>query len=322
MPYNNNISRTEAAPLIPEEAASQIISHAVEGSAVMSLARRLPDMSRGQVRLPVVSALPTAYWINPASNNPQTPDNGLKQTTEVNWENVYIYAEEMAVIVPIPDAVADDMGYDIWGEIQPLLGEAFGRAFDDSVLRGTNAPANFPNDLVTGATAAGHVVSLANFKDVYDALFELNGVYNLVEEDGYMATGHIAAPSMMSRLRSCRGADGAPVFSGSMVNGVPFFDLLGAQVRFPRNGSMAASPQYLFSGDWSQLVWSMRQDITYKILDQAIIQDNTGAIVYNLAQQDMRALRAVMRIGWALPNPINPMNANVATRYPFSILTA
>lgn len=322
MAYNNNTSRADAAALIPEEASRQILSHVPEVSAVMSMGRRLPDISRGQYRIPVVTALPEAYWINPAANNPQTPDIGLKQTTEVNWDSVYVYAEEMAVIVPIPEAVKDDLDYDIWGEVQPLLSEAFGRAFDNTVLRGTNAPANFPNDLVTGATAAGHVVSLANFADIYDALFELNGVHNLVEEDGYMVSGHIAAPSMMSRLRSCRGADGAPVFSASMVNGVPFFDILGGQVRFPRNGCMAASPQYLFSGDWSQLVWAMRQDLTYKVLDQAVITDAEGNVLFNLAQQDMVALRAVMRVGWALPNPINPMNANGATRYPFSILTA
>lgn len=29
----------------------------------------------------------------------------------------------------------------------------------------------------------------------------------------------------------------------------------------------------------------------------------TEGIIYNLAQQDMTALRIVFRMGWALPNP-------------------
>jgi hypothetical protein len=78
----------------------------------------------------------------------------------------------------------------------------------------------------------------------------------------------------------------------------------------------------MISGAWSQLVYAMRQDITYKVLDQAVIQDGAGNIIYNLAQQDMVALRAVMRLGFALPNPINRMNTNSATRYPFAVLTA
>ena len=42
-----------------------------------------------------------------------------------------------------------------------------------------------------------------------------------------------------------------------------------------------------------------------KAADQGVIQDpSTKAIVYNLAQQDMVALRVVMRMGWsALPTP-------------------
>jgi hypothetical protein len=66
----------------------------------------------------------------------------------------------------------------------------------------------------------------------------------------------------------------------------------------------------------------MRQDITYKVLDQAVIQDGAGNIVYNLAQQDMVALRAVMRLGFALPNPINAIETTAASRFPFAVLVA
>ena len=42
--------------------------------------------------------------------------------------------------------------------------------------------------------------------------------------------------------------------------------------------------------------------------------------MYNLAQQDMVALRAVFRVAWQVPNPINRVNENSSTRYPFSAL--
>ena len=100
---------------------------------------------------------------------------------------------------------------------------------------------------------------------------------------------------------------------------VGLLKLDGAPVEFPRNGAMIPADALMFTGDWTQLVYSIRQDITYKVLTEAVIQDGNGAIVYNLAQQDMVALRAVMRLGWQLPNPINRVNTTAATRYPFSV---
>lgn len=57
----------------------------------------------------------------------------------------------------------------------------------------------------------------------------------------------------------------------------------------------------MISGDFSQLAYSIRQDITFKIFDQGVIQDPaTGDILYNLMQNDMVALR---RHAFGLGNP-------------------
>ena len=309
--YNSLISRTDAAALIPEEVSREIIQAVPEASAVMRLARRLPNMSRKQRRMPVLSGLVTAYFV--------TGDNGLKQTSEAAWENKYINAEELAVIVPIPEAVLDDVDYDVWSEIRPNIVEAFGKAFDQAVLLGTNAPDDWPDDLVTGATSASHTITLGTGADIYDDIMSEGGVIAKVEEDGFGVTGHVAALTMRAKLRGLRDDNGVPIFNRT-VQAASMYELDGAPVEFPRNGSMDAATALMFTGDWTQLVYAMRQDITYKILTEAVIQDGSGNIVYNLAQQDMVALRAVMRLGWQLPNPINRVNTSSSTRYPFSVL--
>ena len=322
MPYNNVISRTDAAALIPLEVSNEIIKAVPEASAVMRLARRLPNLSSNQRRMPVMSALATAYFVS--------GDTSLKETTEINWENKYIDAEELAVIVPIPEAVLDDANFDIWAEVRPALVEAFGLAIDQAVMYGTNIPATWTTNLgaaglIALVAAASQNISAASYSDLYEALLGETsggtaGLLGLIEADGFMATGHIAHVSFRGKLRNVRDSNGQPIFLPSMQNPGQY-TLDGQPIYFPLNGSVS-STYWDLCGDWSKLVYAFRQDITYKVLTEAVIQDGAGNIVYNLPQQDMVALRAVMRLGFALPNPINRMQATAASRCAFAYLTA
>ena len=317
------VTRSNAAALIPEDASRELLRGVAATNPLLQLARRLPDMSTAQRRTPVMSALATAYFVS--------GDTGLKQTTSVEWENKYIDAEELAVIVPIPEAVLDDNEFDIWSEVRPALIEAFGIAIDQAVLYGTNIPATWTTNmggagLVAISTAAGNTVSAAAYTDLYEALLGetaggVAGSLGKLEEDGYVATGHVADTSMRRKLRNVRSTVGDPIFRTNMQDSTRY-DLDGSPIYFPVNGAISAATAWIVSGQWNQLVYALRQDITYKVLDQAVIQDAGGNTIYNLAQQDMVALRAVMRLGFALPNPINRMQQTAASRAPFAVLTA
>lgn len=323
MPFNNQISRSDAAALIPEDVSTEIFNSVVELNPVLRLARRLPNMSSSQRRLPVMGALASAYFVS--------GDTGLKQTSDVAWANKYIDAEELAVIVPIPEAVLNEADYDIWGNVKPEIEKAFSVAISAAIISGTNIPASWTTNLgaaglVAHANAAGNLVSLAAYADLYEAVLGetaggVDGQFMTVEADGFMVTGSIAHLSMKGKLRNTRDINGQPIFKTSMQDATRY-ELDGAPIYFPTDGSINPATLLQISGQWDQLVYSIRQDITYKILDQAVIQDQAGNIVFNLAQQDMVALRAVIRLGVALPNPINRVQSVEASRSPFSVLTA
>lgn len=309
---DNMIDRTGAQALIPEDVSREIVQGVPKYSSIMQVATRAPNMPTNQRRIPVLSTLPQAYFVN--------GDTGLKKTTQQAWANKFLDAEELAVIVPIPEAVLDDVSYDIWGEVKPRIMEAFGIAFDQAVMFGDNAPASWPQDLLAGATAAGNVIALGTNADIYDDILGVGGVISLLEADGYMATGHIADMGMRAQLRGLRDLQGQPLFKTS-VQGTTSYELDGSAIFFPENGAFDATRANMFSGNFKQVIYAMRQDVTYKILDQAVIQDSAGNIVYNLAQQDMVALRAVIRLAWQVPNPINRLQPNEAARYPVAVLT-
>ncbi|MEN8907904.1 MAG: phage major capsid protein [Clostridiales bacterium] len=316
------IPRSNVEALMPEEFQREIVENVPEMSAVMRYAYRGPNMSRAQKRIPVLSILPTAYFTNPGPGD--TGDAGYKRITQIQWENKYIDAEELNVIVAIPEAVFDDADYNIWDEAKPKLLEAFGLAFDQAVFYGINAPAVWPTNIVAAATGAGNFVTLGSLGDIYNDIMAEGGVISKVEEDGFMVDGHVAATSMKARLRSLRDSAGNPIFKALYkegVQGATRYELDGEQMFFPRNGAIIPTRSLLISGEWKQLVYAIRKDVTWKILTESVIQDPvTGAIVINLAQQNMIALRASMRIGWQVPNPINRLEEDEEERYPFAVL--
>lgn len=299
MPVNIT-SRADAEAIIREQVIQTIFQDAPKQSVFMSMARKLPNMTSNQTRMRVLDFLPTAYWVD--------GDTGMKQTSKQAWDNVFINAAELAVITPIPEAVLDDAEFDIFGEITPRVNEAIGQRVDSAIIFGVNRPANWQNDIITLARQAGNNVAVGSNPDYYNLLLGEGGVISKVEEDGYMATGALAAMSMRAKLRGIRATDGTLIFKSDM-QGSTNYGLDGAPMYFPQNGAYDNSVAQLIVGDFKQAVYAIRQDITVKILDQGVIQDPTSKeIVYNLAQQDMVALRIVFRMGWALPNPATRMD--------------
>lgn len=314
------ITANDAAALIDQDVSAEIISDlAGGGSRVLPLFKALPQMSAKQTKLRVLSALPTASFVSGATT---TSEPGTKPTTSAAWENVYVYAEELACIVPIPEELLDDAEYPIWEQVKPALVEAFGVAIDAAILHGTNAPAAWPDDLVTQATAASNVVALGTGDDVYDDLLAEDGVYAKVEADGYIVRNAIADVSVKAILRGLRSkTDLLPIFKQESVQGATVYSIDGVPVQFPETACIDADAALMFAGDFNRYVYAMRQDITYKVLSEATLTDGNGSVLYNLAEQDMVALRAVMRLGWAAPNPINRFQSVKASRCPVGILT-
>ena len=309
MPYGNVIDRADASPLIPEDVSREIIQSATEQTAVLRLFRRV-TMGRAQQRMPVLSALPTAYFVN--------GDTGLKQTTEMAWANKFLNVEEIACIVPIPDNVVDDADYDLWGEVRPRIEEAFARVLDAAVFFGTGAPGTWPTAVRAAALAAGNqaIADSTNAQGGIGA--DLDEAISLVEDDGFDPNGYVADRRLRGRARRHRNAQGDRQLGGfagdfGSYDGDPVVYTMSGL--WPQAGG-GAGGTLAFVGDWSQFVAGVRQDITFTVHTEGVVTDNTGAIIYNLMQQDMTALRCKMRVAWQVANPLTLAQPNAAARYP------
>ena len=167
MPVNIT-NREDAEAIIREQVVSTIFQDAPKQSVFMSMARKLPNMTSNQTRIRVLDFLPTAYWVD--------GDTGMKQTTKQAWDNVYLNAAELAVIVPIPEAVLDDAEFDIFGEVTPRVNEAIGQRVDSAVIFGVNRPANWQNDIITLARQAGNNVATPSSNADYFIFLSADGL--------------------------------------------------------------------------------------------------------------------------------------------------
>lgn len=315
MPYNNVIDRaTNPAIEIPEQVANDVIQEATAGSVVAQLARKV-RMSSKSYRQPVLDVLPDAYWVN--------GDTGLKQTTSVEWDSIYLTAEPLAVLVVIPDEFIDDATIPIWSEVRPLIAQAFGRKIDNAALWNIDRPASWTTSVYQSAAAAGNYVEIGQNLGLVpntagsDLAVDVAAMGLQLANDGFSLDAFASQPGFQWRLMGMRSSTGEPIYTSLVgdtragLYGVPFTE--------SKNGAWDSEVK-LIGGDWSKAILGTRQDMTYTMHTDAIISDGDGNVVFNAMQQDSKIMRVVGRFGFAIANPVTSLNSTRTSRSPFSLL--
>ena len=311
--YNTHVARTTTGsdPLVPEPLATAIIEEAPTQSAALRLMNTTPLSSKTQ-RMPVLDVLPMAYWVG--------GDTGMKQTTMQQWKNVVLVVEELACIVPIPEAYLDDADVPLWSQVQPRITEAVGQLIDLAVLWGINKPVTWGEAVFPGAGKSGQVVVQGTGVDMAQDISNL-GV--MMAEAGFSVDGFAAQPGMSWQLVGMRNAQGTPIYQPDMT-GSPGGNLYGYDMAEIKNGSwqMGASGAVLLAGDFNKAIIGIRKDISFKMFTEGVISDDTGKVILNLMQQDAVAMRMTMRLAYATINAVNIMHPSngITARWPFAAL--
>jgi hypothetical protein len=289
MSFTDVINRAETGADLPDLLARELVTHISNASAALSLGNVVPTTTRDS-RVPVLTEAPEATWA--------ASDTALRPTTAAAWTPQELIAEELSCIIPVPNAVLDDTEFDTWAAIRPLLARAAARAIDAAILFGVNPPSSWSSvSLYQDAIAAGNVgTTPATVTD--DAAQALLGVAALIGADGYNPTGAVVRPGFQFRLAQGR----ADVTTANPASPFPL-SIAGM--------SLYTNPPYsepalvdAIVADWSKVLVGMRQDLRVEIFRTGVISDQDGAVVANLIQQNMSALRMTMRVGYLLAKPI------------------
>jgi HK97 family phage major capsid protein len=302
MPYNDLITRGDAASLIPDEVAAEVIKSTTQQSAALTLCRRA-RMGSATLEQPVLSSLPEAYWLS--------GDTGLKQTTSAAWSGVSLKAEEVAVVVPCPLSVLADSTVDIWNELRDPIAEKIALRLDAAVLSGIDKPASWPPSLLQGATAAGQVIQADSPIAQGGIIGDLGRLLGLIEDADREPTGWAAARRLRGLMRRARTT------TGELLGEMDLSRAWDLPFTFAVSGSL---PQGVLAiaGQFDLAIVGVRQDITFQVFTEGVITDEQGRVVLNLMQQDSAALRVVARYGFAVAEPASLGGDG----YPFAVLEA
>src|SRR5690606_15796024 len=136
-----------------------------------------------------------------------------KQTSAADWENVDLVAEEVAVIVPVPEAYIADSGVPIWNEVRPLLGQAIGTLVDQACIFGTNAPSTFGDSIFDVADGASNS-AIAGTGD--DLAVDVASLGQTLAEQGFSLSGFMSQPGFQWQLNALRTTEGSPIYQPNL----------------------------------------------------------------------------------------------------------
>ncbi len=319
--YAGKIEREQSgtdARELPEVVAREVIQDVVTSSVALSLAN-VSRMSARQERLTLMESFPEAYWMTGttdysvtggtnASGSQRAKDSQPKRTTTMTWNSRSLSAEELAVLVAIPDNYVDDTGAPLFSEVRPRISEAMAKKIDAAVLYGSDSPFSEPG-IIENIMNYGNLVLLGTTDDLAADVAYLG---QQASEEGVDFSSFLTGPGFKWRLPGLRSADGFPIYSPPAA-GNPG-TLYGLPINEVRNGEWDNELALLVAGEWDKVRIGIRQDVTFSLSDSATIFDPaTGRVTYSAFQQDGKVLRAVMRLAYVVVNPVRHLG-NV---YPF-----
>ena len=286
-----DISRETTNVIFDPEISGEIISKAIDESAIMQLGTQIPMTGAGK-KFQTITGDPEPEWVGETEE---------KATGVFEFGTKTVEPYKMALIVPFSMEFRRDKAA-LYDECVNRLPKLFGKKVDTTAM-GTVAPGE--NFDVLGNCDKVSLIP-AEGKTLYDQFIEVDAA--IAEADAVM-NGIALAPKGRSIVLSAVDADKHPLFSAGVQSGT-VNPILGAPVSVRKGvyvpGTAGSAPDIVgLAGDYENLRYGIVQAITGSITDQATINVGTEAnpVLLNLWQRNMFAVRFEMEIALMVKDP-------------------
>lgn len=281
------VTRTDIEAAIEDEFSTRFLDSALESSTVLAAFESVP-MGKKVQNMPALSTRPEAKWVG------STAATRTKPTSKFSFENKFLTAEELAVIIVLNEEDIEDASDDLLARAAGLGGESMGRKLDQTVLFGTDKPASWTSlALFAAATAAGNIFQVGTgANDLVGSIYQ---AAQAVDDSGADPSGFLSRKGLTYQLANLRDSTNSPIYLPSLSASPGSVDnVAGLDAFFNKNGAWDRTKALGMVVDRKAALVGVRSDISVKFLDQATVDG------VNLAENDQVALRFRARYAYVL----------------------
>lgn len=256
--------------LLPATITGPIFDQAVEESAVMSLARRVPLSMTAQTAIPVSMDVPTAGWV--AEGGVKPVGNGAVGIKTMTGKKV-------ALLVPVSNEIARTNAAGLYAQLRQDLPTAIARAFDHAAIHGvdlrTGGAGPFSDYLKKGVASVELGTTAQGSGGMYADL--VTGEKRVVDA-GYDFSGFAADPRLKPTLKLTTDTQGRPLWVDSPTDG----RLAGNLIGYPAFYNRGVSGAYRRQGNRVQVI-TINGTPTGGTFTISYGGQTTSALAYNAA---------------------------------------
>ena len=258
---------------VPTEIAQEVIKNVIEQASILKVCKH-ETMLSDKKTMPKLTDSGSASWV---------AEGEAIKTTLPKFEYPQLKACKLAVIVPVTREKIDDTVINVMDEVKQAMADAFAAAIDKAMIFGVESP--FETNLIS-AIDTQKVVKTADLdKDISNAM-------GLVEDNNYNCTNILMGTAQKRTLRELAN-------DNSYKGAISLSSAYETPINFVKNWDNTQA--VTITGDFSKAIVGTRDGMTYEILKEATI--TSGEEKINLAERDMIAIKATIRLGFLVAEP-------------------
>lgn len=261
------------AGAVPTEIAQEVIKNVISQASILKVCKHEP-MTSDKKTLPKLTDSGSASWVG---------EGEVIETTLPKFEYPQLKACKLAIIVPVTKEKINDTIINVMEEVKQAMADAFATAIDEAMIFGKDSP--FDTNLVT-AIGTQKITATSSLDD------DISNAMGLVEDNKYNCNNILMGTTQKRVLRKLSN-------DSNYKGAISLTSAYDTPIEFVRNWD--DNKALTITGDFSKAIVGTRDGMEYEILKEATIE--SGEETINLAQRDMIAIKATIRLGFLVAEP-------------------